>query len=691
VNLRLFHARADSYPERVSELNPLLNLAPPLCFDRIEAAHVRDGIRTLLAAARARVDELAAVPEPLTWANTIGALDCASDPLDLAIAVVRHLEGVVSSPELREAWNDVQPEVSAFYSTIPLHAGLWHMLNAYAATPEAQALTGVRARFLKKTLDAFRRHGAALDEAGKRQLEAQDVELATITTKFAQNVLDATAAFEHYIEDEAGLAGLPPSAVSAARADAERREHTGWRFTLHAPSYLAVLTYLDDRATRERFYRAHSRRAAEANSALIARIVELRRQKAVLLGFKNFADFALVERMAGNGARARAFVDELRTKTEAAFARENRALCEFAGFELEPWDIAYYAEKLRQSRYAFEEEQLRPYFPLERVVAGMFALVERLYGIKVVERAGLPTWHPEVRYYEVDDENGATLGGFYADWHPRDSKRGGAWMDAFLTGGPRDGAWAPHVGLMCGNLTAPVDGRPALLTHREVETVFHEFGHLLHHLLSRVEIKALAGTNVAWDFVELPSQIMENWCWERESLDLFARHFETGEPVPEALFAKMRAARTFRGANAQMRQLGFATVDLALHTDYDPARDGDPVTFSNRFLRQFMPAAPPADYAMLAGFTHLFADPTGYAAGYYSYKWAEVLDADAFTRFRRDGVFNAETGRAFRESILAQGDSADAGELYRRFMGRDATPEALLERLGLYDPPREVL
>ncbi len=644
---------------------------------------MRDGIRALLGTARTRIDELAAAPQPLKWAATMGALDSATDALDLAVAVVRHLEGVVSSPELREAWNEVQPEVSAFYSTIPLHSGLWQMLNTYAATDEARALTGVRARFLKKTLDAFRRHGAALDEAGKRELEALDVELATITTKFAQNVLDATAAFEYYIENESGLAGLPPSAVAAARAGAEAHNHAGWRFTLHAPSYLAVMTYLDDRATRELVWRAYTRRAAEPNSALIAKILELRRRKAVLLGFKDFADFALVERMAKDGGRARAFVDDLCAKTEAAFERENQALNEFAGFTLEPWDTAYYAEKLRQARYAFEEEQLRPYFPLERVVAGMFELVKRLYGVSVTEKPGMPVWHPEVRYYEIRDEEGSQLGGFYADWYPRDTKRGGAWMDAFVTGTLRDGTWTPHVGLMCGNLTAPLDGKPALLTHREVETVFHEFGHLLHHLLSRVEIKSLAGTNVAWDFVELPSQIMENWCWERESLDLFARHYETGATIPEELFQKMKAARTFRGANAQMRQLGFATVDLALHVDYDAAHDGDPVSYANRLLQRFTPAALPADYAMLAGFTHLFADATGYAAGYYSYKWAEVLDADAFTRFRREGVFSRATGMAFRDAILSKGDSEDPDVLYRRFMGRDADPNALLDRLGL--------
>lgn len=662
--------------------NPLLALAHPLPFDRVRPAHVGPGLEQLIARARARIDGIAAAPER-SWQATMAALDSATDALDVAVSVVRHLEGVVSTPELREAWNAAQPAVSAFYSSIPLHEGLWRALNEFAATDEARALTGVRARFLHKTLDNFRRHGAALPPEGKTKLEEIDVELATLTTKFAQNVLDATAAFEYWIEDEAGLSGLPPSARAAARADAAARGRPGWRFTLHAPSYLAVMTYLDNRTVREHFWRAYNRRAAEANAPLIARILDLRRQKARLLGYAHFADFVLADRMAKNGASAQAFLRDLREKTEPAFRRENAELEQFAGQRLEPWDIAYWAEKLRTARYAFEEEELRPYFPVHQVIQGMFSLASRLFGIQVAEAGPVPVWHPEVKYYEIRDSDGTLLGGFYTDWHPRDNKRGGAWMDAFITGHWQDGRWIPHVGLICGNLTAPVDGKPALLTHREVETIFHEFGHLLHHCLSRVEVKSLAGTNVAWDFVELPSQIMENWCWERPSLDLFARHYQTGEPMPEELFRKMRAARTFRAANAQMRQLGFATTDLALHIDYDPASGTSPIEFANRILREFSPAPLPDDYAMLAAFTHLFGDSTGYGAGYYSYKWAEVLDADAFTRFLREGVLNGKTGREFRDAILSRGDSEEPAVLFRRFLGRDPDPRALLERLGL--------
>jgi oligopeptidase A len=317
------------------------------------------------------------------------------------------------------------------------------------------------------------------------------------------------------------------------------------------------------------------------------------------------------------------------------------------------------------------------------VVKGLFETVQRLYGIRVAEQPGAPVWHPEVKYYAIHDPDGSLLGAFYADWYPRETKRGGAWMDVFITGLPAKDGFKPHLGLMCGNLTPPVEDRPALLTHREVETIFHEFGHLLHHCLSRVELRTLAGTSVAWDFVELPSQIMENWCWERQALDLFARHYQTGEPIPEDLFQKMKRARNFRSANAQMRQLGFGYVDLALHIDYAPAGGGDVMECARRIFQEFSPAPLPPDHAVIAGFTHLFANPVGYGAGYYSYKWAEVLDADAFTRFREVGIFSREIGMEFREKILARGDSEDPAELYRTFMGRDPDLNALLERSGL--------
>jgi oligopeptidase A len=666
--------------------NPLLSISFEIPFDRIEVTQVEPGIQELIRQSQARIDEIVRDSAPRSFDNTMLALERATENLDYALSVVRHLESVATTPELRAAWNAVEGPASEFYSRIPLNEGLWKQLQAYAATSEAAALKGTRLRFLTKTLDSFRRHGAELDAAGKKRLEAIDVELTKATTKFSENVLDSTNAFELVLADEAKLAGLPPSAVDGARHSAEAKGVSGWRFTMQAPSYVPVMTYLDDREIRQQMYLAYATRATEANRdnrPILGRILELRREKAKLLGFDDFADFVLHDRMAHRGERAMKFLEDLKAKTDPFFAKENAALEAFAGRKLEPWDVGYWAEKQRRALYDFDEEELRPYFPAERVVEGMFSIVERLYGIQVKRREGVPVWHPDVRYYEVRDRDGLLLGAFYADWYPRESKRDGAWMEGFITGVDAPGHFEPHVGCVCGNLTPPLGEKPALLTHREVETIFHEFGHLLHHVLSRVEVRSLAGTAVAWDFVELPSQIMENWCWERPALDLFARHYQTGAAIPEDLFQKMVRARTYRGANGQMRQLGFGFVDLKLHREYDPARDGDAIDYARKVLQPFSAAPFPPNYAMIAGFTHLFASPVGYGAAYYSYKWAEVLDADAFTRFRDEGIFSPEVGAAFRAHILSRGDSEDPAELYRRFMGRDPDPDALLVRSGL--------
>jgi len=658
-------------------MNPLLEISFRVPFDKIEAAHVEPAMDELLADAARRLDETIASERPLH------ALDVMTERLDYAMNVVRHLESVATTPALRAAFNAVQPKVSAFYSSLPLNEGLWNAIKRYAETEEARALTGTLKRFLTKTMDSFKRHGAELDPAGKARLKEIDVALTEATTKFSENVLDSTNAYELVLTEEHKLAGLPPAAVAAARASAEAKGKAGWRFTLQGPSYLALMTYLDDAQTREDVWRAYNSRATSGthdNRPLLVKILELRNEKARLLGFRDFADLVLDDRMAHKGDAAQKFLDDLRAKTERRFEEENAELTAFAKRKLEPWDIAYWAEKQRAALYDFDEEALRPYLPLERVVNGMFEIFGRVFGIRVVEEDGVPAWDAQVKCYAIQDRGtGQKLGSFYADWYPRENKRGGAWMDSILTGNPAEGRL--HLGLICGNLTPPVDGKPALLTHREAETIFHEFGHLLHHLLSRVEVRSLAGTSVAWDFVELPSQIMENWCWERESLDLLARHWETGEPIPEELFHKMKRAKTFRAANAQMRQLGFGFVDLALHRNWDGK--SDVLAYARDLLAKFSAAPLPEDYAMITGFTHLFASPVGYGAGYYSYKWAEVLDADAFTRFRKEGIFSEATGRDFREKVLARGDSEDPALLYRSFMGRDPDPNALLERAGL--------
>ena len=658
-------------------MNPLLEISFRVPFDQIRPEHVEPAIDELLADAARRLDETIAADRPLH------SLDTMTERLEYAMNVVRHLESVATTPELRAAFNAVQPKVSAFYSSLPLNEGLWKAIQRYAATGEAKALAGAMKRYLTKTIDSFKRHGAELPPEGKARLQQIDVALTEATTKFSENVLDSTNAYELLLTDEKQLAGLPPAAVAAARASAESKGKAGWRFTLHGPSYVALMTYLDDASIREQVWRAYNTRAASApydNHALMATILDLRREKARLLGFRDFSDLALDDRMAHKGEVAQTFLDGLRVKTERRFHEENAELETFAGRVLEPWDVGYWAEKQRAKLYDFDEEALRPYFSLDNVVNGMFTIFGRVFGMRVEREPGIPGWDPEVRCYAIHDQStGANLGSFYADWFPRENKRGGAWMDSILTGNPVEAR--PHLGLICGNLTPPVDGKPALLTHREAETVFHEFGHLLHHLLSRVEVRSLAGTSVAWDFVELPSQIMENWCWERESLDLFARHWQTGEPLPEDLFQKMKRAKTFRAANAQMRQLGFGIVDLALHRVWDGKTEA--VKYARDILAGFSAAPVPEDYAMILGFTHLFSSPVGYGAGYYSYKWAEVLDADAFTRFRKEGVFSAAVGHDFREKILARGDSEDPAVLYRSFMGRDPDPNALLERAGL--------
>jgi oligopeptidase A len=669
--------------------NPILSLGKELAFDRIRAEHVEPGLAELIRRTGEALDAIEADASPPTYETTLGALERATEELELGSAIVEHLESVATTAEYREAYNRSLPEVTATFAGIPLRSALFVRLMAFAETPEARELDATRARFLEKTLADFRRHGAMLDAEGKEKLRTIDRELVLLTTRFAQNVLDDTSAFELVIDGAEKLRGMPESALEAARDSAQSKGLSGYRLTLQAPSVTAVLTYADDARLRETIWRAFNGRGLtneNDNRPLIAKIIELRSQKARLLGFRHFADLVIEERMAKTGAQARAFVEDLSAKSEPSFEREKSELLAFrrelegAGApELAPWDIGYYSEKLKKARYSFDDEELRPYFSFERVLDGAFGLAERLFGVTIAPVPDTRTWDPHVRAFLMRDAGGAELGLFYVDPFPRDNKRGGAWMHGFMTAVPP----SRHAAVFCANVQPPVGGKPSLLTHRDVETIFHEFGHLLHHCLSTVKVRSLGGTRVVQDFVELPSQIMENWCSEREGLDLFARHFESGAPIPSALLDRLRAARTFRAATLQMRQLGFAAADLALHMEYDPARDGDPIAYGNRIFRRYVPAKLPSDYGLLASFLHLFSHPVGYAAGYYSYKWAEVLDADAFERFKSEGLLDARVGREFRERVLAQGDSRDPMDLYRSFRGREPRVEALLERQGL--------
>jgi len=684
-----------------ADSNPLLAGQFRIPFHEIEARHVEPGIRLALGEAQSVVDEVSSSTEEPAWDNTLGRLDRALEVLTERIGPVGHLISVAETPDLRDAYNLVLPEISTFFSSIPLNPDLWAKVKAYAATDEASALTGIRRRHLDKTVRDFERAGADLPAEAKGRLQALQVELAQLKQKFSENVLDATAAFELVIDEEARLDGVPEAPKRRFAAAAKERGHEGWLLTLDYPSVEPILKFAKDRPLRRQILEAYVTRCREGdfdNRGLLARILRMRDEIAEILGYEGFPDYVLADRMAGSGSRAIEFETDMTGRTRPFWQRDLDELREHAATlgiaELEPWDVSFAMENLRKARYDIDDEVLRPYFPLGQVLEGMFEIVRRTFGFRIEERSIEEVWHDAVRFYEIYDEDDVLLGAFYTDWFPRKEKRQGAWMNNFITGGPRDGSFDPHLGVMCGNFTPPEDDGEALLTHREVQTTFHEFGHLLHHCVSRVEIPSRAGIHVAWDWVELPSQLMENWTWEREALDLFARHHESGERFPAELYERMVAARRFMGGWAQMRQLSLGTVDLALHQELAPrlraeagedpdetadlGQGSEVMAFGEERFAAFAPDPRFAKLHILTSFTHLFSG--GYAAGYYSYLWSEVLDADVFTRFRDEGIFNRDTGRDYVDSILSRGDSADPDDLFVEFMGRAPDPDALLER-----------
>lgn len=683
---------------------------------------VEADIRIGLTEAQAGIEAICALdPASLTYENTVLALENATETLNRAWGRLHHLDSVADEPEQRAALNAMLPEVSEFYSSIPLNDRLWSVLKAYATSDAVASLSPIYQRHVEETVLDFVHSGADLPAEQKKRIAEIDAELSKITKQYAENVLDATNAWDLVITDESRLAGLPSSAIAAARANATAKglgsdESPAWRFTLQQPSMFPVMQHADDDALRQEIWQASVNIASHSphdNSQNVWEILRLRQEKAEILGHKNFADLVLQRRMARDGKTALAFTEDLHDRIVRGFRQEYQELCAYKSEKtqspcegLQPWEFSYWSEKRRKEHFDLDDEALRPYFPIDQVMSGMFDLASTLFGIDIEKKQTvyydkgsrsanasddeIEVWHPEVTFYELrDSKSGEHLGSFYADWHPRESKRGGAWMNQLETGfPPHDGiARQPHLGLIIGNMTPPVDGQTALFTHSEVETVFHEFGHLLHGLLGNVAVKSLSGTNVPWDFVELPSQIMENFCWCRQSLDLFARHHETGEVIPEALYQKMIDAKNYMSATIFMRQLAFGKLDLELHTNPNAhfGKDLDEVERSilDDYRVKMLTDAP----GMARRFNHLFSSPTGYAAGYYSYKWAEVLDADAFTRFEKEGVLNASTGADFREHILSKGNSAPADELYRRFMGRDPHLEPLLERAGLINDP----
>ena len=667
----------------------LLQPSHPLQFDKIEAKDIEPAITQLVADAKRGLQALGSDANPASWENTLGALESITLPVELASGIVEHLESTATTPELRAAYNATLPITTDFYTGLLLNGPVYSRLKAFSRTTEAEQLDPIRKRLLRKTLEEFARHGAELSEPEKTKLSHIDERLSQLTAKFSQNVLDATQAFEWVTDDPADLDGMPESALSAARASAADKGLRGYRLTLQAPSLVAALTYASSPTLRELLWRANDTRCKNgtfANPALMQEILQLRKTKARLLGFQHFADFAMADRMAKDGATVRQFIDDLTRATLPAFERERQSLVEYRNriegtqaSEVPPWDVAFYAEKLRQESLDFDEEELRGYFPIETMLDAVFTVSSELFGIRIRALSNLPTWDEAVRAYAIDDADGTQLGVFYVDLYPRENKQGGAWMHGLVTG-------TPNIAVIAANANPPTREMPGLLSHRDVETLWHEFGHLLHHCLSRVPVRSLAGTRVAHDFVELPSQIMENWCWEASMLLRFARHWKTHEPIPRRLLERLHAVRRFRAATAQMRQLGFAAVDLSLHVEYDPDRHGEVLGFAREVQQKYSPSPLPPDYAMSSTFSHLFARPVGYAAGYYAYKWAEVLEADAFQRFAEEGIDNPAVGAAFRTCILGAGDSRDPMELFVAFRGRKPEPRALLGRLGLLEP-----
>lgn len=688
----------------------------------LQPENVEADVRVGLEEARKRIDAIVALkPEELSYESTFLALEQASKTLQRAWGRLNHLDSVADEPQQRAALNAMLPEVSEFFSSIPLRDDLWQVLKSYGRSSDVAQLKPIQRRHVAETMLDFEQDGADLPEEQKARIAEIDAELSKLTKQYAENVLDATNAWELLIDDEQRLRGIPPMSCAAAAANARAKGHGSeekpvWRFTLQGPSMMPVMQYADDESLRREIWQASVKVGAEGsfdNASLVWDILRLRQEKSTILGKRNFADLVLQRRMARDGESALSFLEGLHGRITEEFRQETRSLCEYKAEKtgqacdmLEPWERSYWAEKRRKECYDVDDEALRPYFPVDQVMSGMFQLCEKIFGIQVIEipsvyfeRGQRPAdaddqvmevWHPEVKCYELRDRRtGEHWGSFYADWHPRESKRGGAWMNQLEAGSPpRDGQpRKPHLGLMIGNMTPAVDGKPALLTHREVETIFHEFGHLLHGLLSDVEIESLAGTNVPWDFVELPSQIMENFCWARESLDLFARHYETGEVIPDALYQKMVAAKNYMSATGFMGQLAYGKVDLELHMHLDRYQGRDLDEVEREILVDYRAPSVTQAPAFSRRFNHLFSSPTGYAAGYYSYKWAEVLDADAFTRFESAGILDQATGLDFREKILSQGNSAPADELYRNFMGRDPLLEPLLRRAGLLKQP----
>ncbi|ENC6435513.1 oligopeptidase A [Aeromonas veronii] len=676
--------------------NPLLTMDSLPPFSQIKPEQVQPAVIQAIADCKQKISDVLAQRDPHTWDSLIAPLEEVNDRLSRIWSPVSHLNSVLNSEALREAHDACLPLLSEFQTYVGQHEGLYQAYLALSQSDDFPLLSGAQRKEIQNTLRDFRLSGIGLPAEAQQRYGEIQARLSELASRFSNNVLDATQGWHKLVADEAELAGLPDSVRAAARQMAELKGKEGWLFTLDIPSYLPVMMYADNRELRAEMYEAFTTRASDQgpnagkwdNSAIMSELLTLRRELAQLLGFANYAELSLATKMADKTEQVVSFLTDLAAKSLPQGKAELEEIRAFAAeqhgqSELAAWDLAYYAEKLKQHKFSISDEQLRPYFPASKVVKGLFEVVKRVFGMKVRERLGIDTWHPDVRFYDIFDADDELRGSFYLDLYAREHKQGGAWMDVCLGRRYRqDGSLQKPVAYLTCNFNGPVDGKPALFTHNEVVTLFHEFGHGIHHMLTRIDVAGVAGINgVAWDAVELPSQFLENWCWESEALAFISGHYEAGEPLPADLLEKMLTARNFQAAMQMLRQLEFALFDFRLHQEFDPANPAQLPALLDEVRSQVAVMTPPAFNRFQHSFSHIFAG--GYAAGYYSYKWAEVLSADAFSRFEEEGIFNPATGQSFLKNILEKGGSKEPMELFRAFRGREPKVDALLRHSGI--------
>jgi oligopeptidase A len=672
-------------------VNPLTDFSSLPRFAAIRPEHVLPAIESLVAEGRAAIETLATTGGEPTWEGFVEPLETANERLARAWTQVSHLNAVVNSPALREAYNAALPVVTQFATAQGQDLRLFGRFKALAASPGFARLPAARRRLVDNELRDFRLGGAELSDAAKARFAKLQEELAALSSRFQDNVLDATNDFALHVTDPAQLSGIPADVVESARQAAAKEGREGWKLTLHMPCYLPVMQYADHQPLRERMYRASFTRASEFgrqewdNTALIAAILDKRAEVASLLGYGSYAGVSLATKMAATPEEVVDFLEDLGRRAKPFAERDMAEVADFARRELglaevRAWDVAWVSEKLRQARFAFSDLEVKRYFPEDAVLGGLFRVIETLYGVRV-RPADAETWHPDVTFYAIEDASGALVGQFYLDLYAREAKRGGAWMDDARNRRRLAGGVQTPVTFLTCNFSSPMGGEPAHFTHREVITLFHEFGHGLHQLLTRVDDLGVSGiAGVEWDAVELPSQFMENFCWEWDVLARMSRHGDTGEPLPRALYDKMVAAKNFQSGMQFVRQIEFALFDMRLHHGFDPAADSVQALIE-RVRRQVAVVHPPEWNRFPNQFSHIFGG--GYAAGYYSYKWAEVLSADAFGAFEEEGVLNPATGARFRDEVLGVGGSRPALESFVAFRGRKPRMDALLRHNGM--------